>query len=230
MKDLRLMNNPHGDDKVIDACSIFGAIDVSGHRFSCEGVVRAMANMHDRSNGLGGGFALYGLYPDFPDEYAFHIMYLNRQSRIITEAYLNEKLKMVYSEEISVRNAKGISNPPLLYRYFLDVKEYPPEDQSEDDYVVDRLCFQAERIWGYSKEPVSPRISPSIFASKNITATSGPLTVDFQPIHMGGGEELIPSAYSTGRLFIMERYLLTELIAATWSSMVITAPCRPIPR
>ena len=31
--------------------------------------------MHDRSNGLGGGFAVYGIYPSYADHYAFHVMY-----------------------------------------------------------------------------------------------------------------------------------------------------------
>ena len=31
--------------------------------------------MHDRSNGLGGGFAGYGIYPEYKDLYAFHIFY-----------------------------------------------------------------------------------------------------------------------------------------------------------
>jgi glutamate synthase domain-containing protein 1 len=61
MKDLNQIQNPYGDDKVIDACSIFGAMDTSGRCFSGKGVIRAIANMHDRGNGLGGGFAVYGL-------------------------------------------------------------------------------------------------------------------------------------------------------------------------
>ncbi len=31
--------------------------------------------MHDRSNGLGGGFAGYGIYPEYADYYAFHVFY-----------------------------------------------------------------------------------------------------------------------------------------------------------
>jgi len=45
MRDIRKVNNPHNDDKVIDACSIFGAMDISGSRFSGEGVIRAIANI-----------------------------------------------------------------------------------------------------------------------------------------------------------------------------------------
>ena len=61
MKDIRLINNTYNDDKVIDACSIFGAMNTSGARFSGESVIKAIANMHDRGNGLGGGFSIYGL-------------------------------------------------------------------------------------------------------------------------------------------------------------------------
>jgi len=61
MRDLRQVNNTYNDDKVIDACAIFGAMDTAGRRFSGESVIKAIANMHDRGNGLGGGFAVYGL-------------------------------------------------------------------------------------------------------------------------------------------------------------------------
>ena len=44
MRDLKQINNPHSDDKVIDACSIFGAMNTAGKRFSGESVVRAIAN------------------------------------------------------------------------------------------------------------------------------------------------------------------------------------------
>ena len=54
MKEITEMNNPYNDDKVIDACSIFGVMDTSGRKFSGEGVIRAIANMHIRGNGLGG--------------------------------------------------------------------------------------------------------------------------------------------------------------------------------
>ena len=31
--------------------------------------------MHVRGNGLGGGFAAYGIYPKYDDYYAFHMMF-----------------------------------------------------------------------------------------------------------------------------------------------------------
>jgi len=139
MKKINRINNPYDDDKIIDACSLFGAMDTSGRRFSGEGVIRAIANMHVRGNGLGGGFAIYGLYPNYADLYAFHIMYLSREGQRETEAFLKDKFDLVYNEEVPTRPTLGIVKPPLVWRYFLKVGQHKPEEQSEDDYVVDRV-------------------------------------------------------------------------------------------
>jgi len=139
MKEIELINNPYHDDKVIDACSLFGAMDTSGRRFSGEGVIRAIANMHLRGNGLGGGFAIYGLYPEYAECYAFHIMYLSREGRRQVEAFLKERFDLVYDEEVPTRTTLGIVEPPLVWRYFLKVGQYNPQEQSEDDYVVERV-------------------------------------------------------------------------------------------
>ncbi len=53
------LNNPYNDDKVISACCLFGMMDVSGRCFSGKDIIKAITNMHVRSNGLGGGFAVY---------------------------------------------------------------------------------------------------------------------------------------------------------------------------
>ena len=98
MKELNRIQNPHQDDKVIDACSIFGAMDISGKRFSGASVIKAIANMHVRGNGLGGGFAVYGLYPDYADLYAFHIMYLSPRGKTDTEEFLKGHFDTVHAK------------------------------------------------------------------------------------------------------------------------------------
>ena len=97
MKDIRQINNPYNDDKVIDACSLFGMMDTSGGRFPGQDIIKAIANMHVRGNGLGGGFAIYGLYPEYADIYAFHIMYLSQQGQQETEAFLKDRFDLVYA-------------------------------------------------------------------------------------------------------------------------------------
>ena len=139
MKQLSQIQNPYGDDKVIDACSIFGAMDTSGRRFSGEGAVRAIANMHDRGNGLGGGFAIYGLYPQYADHYAFHIMYLSQEGKSEVETFLKQRFCVAAAEEVPTQPTSAIVNPPLVWRYFLEVAPGEDDDQSPDDYVVDRV-------------------------------------------------------------------------------------------
>ncbi len=139
MKDIRQVQNPYGDDKVIDGCSIFGMMDTSGNRFSGEGVIKAIANMHDRSNGLGGGFAIYGLYPEYADLYAFHVMFTSRQGQQETEAFLNARSNLVHTDTVPTRIISSIVNQPLVRRYFLDIGRHKPETVSEDDCIVDMV-------------------------------------------------------------------------------------------
>lgn len=139
MKELNLVQNPYQDDKVIDACSLFGVMDTSGKRFSGEGIIKAIANMHMRGNGLGGGFAVYGIYPDYADLYAFHVMYLNPDAKTNTEAFLKNHFDTVHAERIPTRPHAAITNPPIMWRYFLDIGKHRLEDVTEDDYVVNRV-------------------------------------------------------------------------------------------
>ena len=54
-------------------------------------IIDSIAVMHDRSNGLGGGFAGYGIYPQYRDCYAFHIFYDFDEARVECEAYLKRE-------------------------------------------------------------------------------------------------------------------------------------------
>jgi len=146
MKDLDRIQNPYQDDKVIDACSIFGMMDTSGKRFSGKDIIRAIANMHDRGNGLGGGFAVYGLYPDYADLFAFHIMYLSRRGKEEVESLLRNRFRLVHQEEVPTQPTPAIHNPPAVCRYFLDIGEQKPGGQSDDDYVVEQVMHINTRL------------------------------------------------------------------------------------
>jgi len=130
-------NNPYGDPKIIDACSLFGMMDVSGKRFNSEDPVKAIANMHDRGNGLGGGFAVYGLYPEFEDDYALHIMYTDADAKKKVETQLNQWFDIIRNEEVPSREA-DVRDPPLVWRYFAQPKGVRTL-QHPDDYVVEKV-------------------------------------------------------------------------------------------
>lgn len=84
-----------------------------------ECVRRAMIPMHDRSNGLGGGFAGYGIYPQYKELYAFHLFFDSRDTRKACEAFLKERFEIVQSELLPTRKLPAITDEPIIWRYFL---------------------------------------------------------------------------------------------------------------
>ena len=135
MKNLSKVNNPFGDDKDFAGCSIFGMMNLEGKRFPSTDPVRAIANMHERGNGLGGGFAVYGIYPDFKDYFVLHIMYVCRDAKEKTDRILAARFDIIYDEEMQTRPA-DVRDPPRVWRYFVQPKKGQPENQSVDDYVI----------------------------------------------------------------------------------------------
>ena len=64
-------------------------------------------------------------------------MYLSEKGRKQTEAFLKERFEVAYAEEVQIKPTPAIVNPPLVWRYFLDVGSHGLEEKSENDYVVD---------------------------------------------------------------------------------------------
>nr|WP_287262374.1 glutamine amidotransferase family protein [Methanothrix sp.] len=131
--------------KEICACSIFGAMSRTGERFTGERVIRAMANMHHRGNGLGGGFAAYGIYPEFREYYAFHLMFTGdaraqREAKRAAEEFLFRNFDVVHDEEIPHSDDVYVRDPPLLWRYFLSPSKHGEDIHLPDDeYVVRKV-------------------------------------------------------------------------------------------
>lgn len=137
-------------EKDISGCSISGFICEDGKRVSGETIIRSIALMNERSNGLGGGFAGYGIYPEMKDFYAFHLMYDDQQAKEDGEKVLNEALIIELQEKIPTRKTKGIYNPPILMRYFAKVDEGRLYDLeiSEEDYIIQTVMRINSNIKG----------------------------------------------------------------------------------
>ena len=108
-----------GQVRIPSGCAISAVISREGRRMSGEKIVESMRPMHDRSNGLGGGFAAYGIYPEYRDFYAFHIFFDTRDTRKTCEALLKEGFEIVKAEHIHIRQIPEITDVPLIWRYFL---------------------------------------------------------------------------------------------------------------
>ena len=133
--------NPYGDDKIYDACGLFGIMDVTGQCFSSQDIRRGIDNMEERGNGLGAGFAAYGCYPEHADCYAFHVMYTEPDSRPEVERFLRDTFVLVDAEEVPHRSTTDLLGPPLTWRYFLqiDADDETRAPADEADYVVDKV-------------------------------------------------------------------------------------------
>ncbi len=140
MRDVTRLNNRYGDDKVSDGCSIFGVMDTTGAPIPADVAIRAIDLMRDRDNGLGGGFAAYGLYPEHADEYAFHVMYTSRQGQRDTEDYLSQSFCIVQSEPMET-DPGAIPNAPLMYRYFAYVRPDRLAGADEPQFVAERTMY-----------------------------------------------------------------------------------------
>jgi glutamate synthase domain-containing protein 1 len=134
----------HLPDKALEACGLFGVMDISGKRFGGEIAIKAMKNLKARGNGLGGGFAIYGLYPEYQDYYALQIMFQNENlsAKEKAEEFLEENFNVVHAEEIPTNPEVSLFCPPLLWRYFVAPKKKDGEKAlSDDNYVVSRVML-----------------------------------------------------------------------------------------
>jgi glutamate synthase domain-containing protein 1 len=124
----------------ISGCGLSGVINIQGKKISGEDVVRSIVLQTDRGNGLGAGFAAYGIYSDYSDYYAFHVMYDDQHAKEETETLLERLTDVTYYEEIPTQPTENIKISPLLYRYFLKpLRERAPRELrllGDDDIVV----------------------------------------------------------------------------------------------
>lgn len=110
---------PEGQVRIPSGCAISAMISKEGRTMTGESIIGSMIPMHDRSNGLGGGFAGYGIYPEYKEFYAFHIFYNGIAPREECERLLRDRFEIVKAENIPIRKIPEITDVPLIWRYFL---------------------------------------------------------------------------------------------------------------
>jgi len=108
-----------GEVRIPSGCAISGIFNKSGNLMSGEAIIKSIAVMHDRSNGLGGGFAAYGIYPAYEDLYALHVFYDSITAKRECEEFLERHFDIVNLSRIPTRKVKEITDEPLIWRYFV---------------------------------------------------------------------------------------------------------------
>lgn len=125
-----------GEIRIPSGCAIAGIFDKKGGNINGSEIITSIEVMHDRSNGLGGGFAGYGIYPEYKNYYAFHIFYDGKEAKEECEEFLENHFDIVNLSKIPTKKIDKIKDEPLIWRYFvyplktkmsnfqLDEKEY----------------------------------------------------------------------------------------------------------
>ena len=150
-----------GQVRIPSGCAIAAVISKEGKRMSGEMITNAMKPMHDRSNGLGGGFAAYGIYPEYKEFYALHMFLTAVQQENDCEVFLKEYFEIVQSEIIPTRKIPEITDEPIIWRYFvaplksvlasmqLDEKEFVARIVMNDQHRAQRrLCLFKWKEYG----------------------------------------------------------------------------------
>lgn len=114
--DMRIEGN--NDYRIPAGCAISGIFSRSKERISGDKIIKSIALMRERSNGLGGGFAGYGIYPEYADLYAFHVFYNDTKAKEECESFLERNYDIINLSKIPTRRVPGITDEPLIWRYF----------------------------------------------------------------------------------------------------------------
>ena len=159
-----------GQIRIPSGCAVSAVISTEGRRINGETIMRSMIPMHDRSNGLGGGFAAYGIYPEYREQYALHLFFDNKSCRDECEKYLKEHFEVVKSEIIPTAKIPEITDEPLIYRYFvsplmsvlrsmqLDEKEYVVRAVTHiNTYIKGAYVFSSGKNMGAFKAVGFPK-------------------------------------------------------------------------
>ena len=134
----RLRYTAEAEERILGNCGLVGVCDESGGLMSGELAMRSMSSMHDRGNGLGAGFAGYGIYPEFANLFCFHLLYTDEPAREDTEYYLRRHFVVEHDEPIPTKPIRGIEDEPTLWRYFMHItpKRLAETQLTPEDYVV----------------------------------------------------------------------------------------------
>ncbi|MDR2699890.1 MAG: glutamine amidotransferase family protein [Nitrososphaerota archaeon] len=139
-KNKETYTQKEGQIRIPSGCAISGIINKSGKSMSGEAIIKSISVMRDRSNGLGGGFAAYGIYPEYKDYYALHIFYDTTTAKKECEEFLERHFDIINLSKIPTRKMKEITDEPLIWRYFVTPLPTKLADNQLDEREFTAKC------------------------------------------------------------------------------------------
>ena len=130
-----------GEIRISSGCAISGIFCKDGRRITGDVIKKSIAVMHNRSNGLGGGFAGYGIYPQYKDFYALHIFYDSQKDREEAERFLEKRFDIINLSKIPTKQVESITDAPLIWRYFVSPLVHKIQDSQLEENEYTARCM-----------------------------------------------------------------------------------------
>lgn len=132
-----------GQIRIPSGCAISGIFSRNGRRLGGEKIIESIETMRVRSNGLGGGFAAYGIYPEHKECYALHVFYDNETAKEEAEKLLLKYFEISVSEKIPTRPIPQITDAPIIWRYFaVPAPHFLQDKELEEKELVVECVFK----------------------------------------------------------------------------------------
>lgn len=119
-------------------CGIAGLISKNRSKENGVRIKRGIVLQTDRGNGLGAGYAAYGIYPDYESSYALHVMAESPAGMLEVEETIKKNFLIHNIEDIPVWTKK-ITNSPFFKRFFVEPQSSQLNGIGEDDFTIEKV-------------------------------------------------------------------------------------------
>ncbi len=143
--EYRELKERERNGRIPSGCGVSGIMNRNGNVFSGDGILESICSMTERGNGLGSGYAGYGIYPECADNWCFHVMYDAPGAKELSEEYLETVFDIVHEEPIPVKKVETLKYVPFLHRYFMNLKSGRSHELSADEDRVIKAAMHINR-------------------------------------------------------------------------------------
>jgi glutamate synthase domain-containing protein 1 len=147
MKSSCLTERPPGDRNP-SACGITALFNMDKKEISGKKITDMICLMRERENGQGAGFAVYGLFPKYRDQYCIQVLLDHpegwEQPKAGVEELLHQHTDIIEEQRVYVK--KGVFKEyPMVWRFFVDPKK---GTEDGDELIKDIMMHINARIDG----------------------------------------------------------------------------------
>lgn len=118
------------------ACGIAGILNLDRELVSGKKIATMICSMEERENGLGAGYAAYGLFPDMKDYYCLQLILDNLEAKEVVAEFLKNYVDIVDEEKVRVRT-EVFKESPIVWRFFVD----PYDKKNSDEVMKDIMMY-----------------------------------------------------------------------------------------